>query len=182
MGVILLSEIMKDKFHEIMSNFKRASAKNNIIFDYDIFVETYIKCNETLKNKNFTKEEMIQYFWVAFNNNMKKYLINNSKYSLVDLEEAAEVLDEPYDDRRTIVYETIIDFVKTNFKENEFKAWYLHFAENKSYEELVKIGYNNMNFHNLFRNINNQIKNKLPKENKKYKSIVKEMFKKQKKA
>ena len=107
---------------------------------------------------------------------MKKDLKNKSKYPSVDLEEAAEILDEQYDDRKTIVYETIIEFVKRNFKENEFKAWYLHFAENKSYEELVKMGYDNMNFHNVFRNINSHIKYKLPKENKKYKSIVKEMF------
>ena len=178
MGAKLLSEIMKAKFHEIMSNFKRASAKSGITFDYDIFIETYIKCDKVLTNKELTEDKMIQYFWVAFINNMKKDLKIKSKYPSVDLEEAAEVLDEPYDDRRTIVYETIIDFVKTNFKENEFKAWYLHFAENKSYEELVKMGYENMNFHNIFRNINSHIKYKLPKENKKYKSIVKEMFKK----
>lgn len=178
MGAILLHEIMSTKFHEIQENFKRASKKCGYTFDYDIFIETYIKCDEILKNKNITEDKIIQYFWVAFINNTKKYLKIKSKYPLVDLEEAAEVLNEPYDDRRTIVYETIINFVKTNFKENEFKAWYLHFTENKSYEELVKMGYDNMNFHNIFRNINNQIKNKLPKENKKYKSIVKEMFKK----
>ena len=44
--------------------------------------------------------------------------------------------------------------------------------------ELEELGYTNMNFHNIFRNINNSIKNKLPKENKEYNTIIKEIFRK----
>jgi hypothetical protein len=138
MGAILLREIMEKKFHEIMENFKRGTQKLGIKFDYDIFINTYMKCNDMLVEKDINEEQIIQYFWVAFLNNSKKNFKQLSKYTLVDLEEAAEVLDEPYDERRTIVYETIIDNVKSNFKEEEFKTWYLHFAKNKSYEDLAR--------------------------------------------
>lgn len=177
MGAILLREIMEEQFHEIMENFKRASMKNRITFDYDIFIETYIKCDEKIKNKDLTKEQIIQYFWVAFLNNTKNKNKQMSKINMVDVENAAEILDEPYDERRTIVYETIINYVQSNFNEIEFKVWYLHYAENKTYDELTEMGYTNINFHNLFRRINSNLETKLPKQDKKYKTIIKEIFK-----
>lgn len=181
MGAVLLREIMEKRFHEIQNNFKCASKKHGYTFDYDVFIDTYIKCDELLKNKNMTETEIIQYFWVAYINNLNKDLKKQSKITKVDLEEAADVLDEPYDNRRTIVYETMMKYVETNFKPDEVKAWYLHFAENKSYEDLINMGYVNINFHNTFRNINNHIKIQLPKENKQFKSITKEIFKNVKK-
>jgi hypothetical protein len=178
MGAKLLREIMETRFHEIQNNFKCASKKMGYTFDYDIFIETFIKCDEKLKNKDVTEEQIIQYFWVAFSNNLKKDFNKRSKISIVDLEEASEVIDEPYDDRRTFIYETMMKHIEANFKPHEVKAWYLHFAENKTYDELVKMGYDNINFHNSFRNINNYIKNQLPRENKNFKNIVNEIFKK----
>ena len=122
--------------------------------------------------------QIIQYFWVSFVNNTKKeYRKKQYKVEKVEIEEAEYVLDEPYDDRRTCIYETIIDNVKNKFNKNEFESWFLHFTENKSYEELTQMGYININFHNVFRNINNYIKNKLAKENNEYKNIINEIFK-----
>jgi hypothetical protein len=140
-----------------------------------IFIETYIKCEDKLKDKDVTEEQVIQYFWVAFYNNLKKEYNKKRKISIVDLDEASNVMDEPYDDRRTFVYETMMNAIEKKFKESEVKAWYLHFAENKTYEELIEIGYDDINFHNSFRNINNYIKKQLPKENKKFKNIIKEI-------
>ena len=177
MGTILFRNIMDEHFYEIQNNFKCASAKHGFAFDYDIFIETYEKCNTILINKELTKEQIIQYLWVAYINNMKKNHIKQSKITKVDLEEAEEIIDEPYDNRRLLIYDTIIKYVETNFPKNEFKAWYLHLTENKTYDELEKMGYTNINFHNSFRNINNHIKNKLPRENKQFKNLVKEIFK-----
>lgn len=177
MGAILLRNIMEKHFYEIQANFKRASAKNGYVFDYDIFIETYEKCNTILANKEMTKEQILQYFWVAYLNNIKKDQIKQSKITKVDIEEAEEIIDEPYDNRRLLVHDAIVKYVEANFTKDEFKAWYLHLTENKTYEELKEMGYTNINFHNTFRNITNHIKNKLPKENKQYKNIVKEIFK-----
>lgn len=179
MGVILLHEIMEKRFHEIKENFKRASAKNNIVFNEDIFIDTYIKCCEQLKNKEMNESQIIQYFWVSFVNNIKKSYrksINNVKK--VEVEEALGVIDEVYDDRRCKVYDIIIKHVKSNFTKEEYNMWYLHFVENKSYEELTNMGYTGVNFHNIFRSINHYIKTKLPKENKEYNTIIKEIFRK----
>ena len=177
MGVISLQDVMEKRFHEIKTNFKRASVRNNITFDYDIFIETYIKCCEHLTNTDMNEKQLIQYFWVSFLNNMKKELRKKFyKIEVVDIEEAMDILDETYDERKYKAFDYILTYVESNFDKDLFKAWTLHFIENKSYEELIKMGYTNINFHNAFRNINNSIKNKLPKENKDYNTIINEIF------
>lgn len=179
MGVILLQEIMKQRFHEIKENFKRASAKANITFDYDIFIDAYIKCCEHLENNKMDEKQIIQYFWVSFVNDIKKKYRKSSKtITKVDIEEAFGIIDETYDDRRYKVFDIIISYVKSNFSKEEYILWSLHFIEGKSYEELTNMGYSQTNFHNVFRNINNRIKNNLPKENKEFKNIIKEIFRK----
>lgn len=182
MGVISLQDIMEKKFHEIKNNFKRASVRNYISFDEDVFMDTYIKCYEHLKNTNMDEKQIIQYLWVSFINNIKKESKKN-RYTIEKIgiegafnDDNIESIDEPYDDRRYKVYDYIISYVKENFNEDVFEAWYLHFTENKSYDDLIKLGFNNINFHNVFRNINNKIKTKLPKENKEYSNIIKEIF------
>lgn len=179
MGATTLQDIMEKRFREIKTNFKRASVRNNIIFDEDIFIDTYIKCCDYLNNTDMNEKQIIQYFWVSFINNIRKESRKKIyKVKEEDLENALEIIDEEYDERRYKVYDFIINHVKNNFDELSFKIWYMHFVENISYEDLIKLGYNNINFHNIFRNINNSIKLKLPKENKEYKSIIKEIFRK----
>lgn len=181
MGVLTLQYVMEKRFHNIKQNFQRASLRNNITFDYDVFIETYIKCNESTKNSKMDEKQLIQYFWVSFLNNskkeLKKKLYKVEEIDIVDEDgNEIEIIDETFDDRKYRIFDYIVDHVKENFDENSFNIWYLHFAENKSYEELKSMGYTNINFHNTFRNINNSIKFKLPKINKDYDSLVKEIF------
>ena len=180
MGGVTLNEILETRFHEIMFNFKKASKKNDIVFNEDVFMDTYIKCSEKLNNKDMSESQIIQYFWTAFVNNTKKsYRKHQTVIRLDEYEEVIDIIDEPYDDRRVKVFDIITNYVEINFPEH-YKLWYLHFAENKSYDQLIEMGYNNINFHNIFRNINNHIKNNLPKQNEEYKTIINEIFRKQK--
>ena len=179
MGVILLQEIMEKRFHEIRENFKRASAKNDMVFSDDVFIDTYITCCEHLKNNNMNESQIIQYFWVSFTNNIKKsYRKSINNVNKVDIEEAYDVIDETYDDRRVKAYDIIIEHVKSQFSKEEYEVWHHHFINGKSYEELINMGYCKVNFHNIFRNINHYIKTKLPKENKEFAIIIKEIFRK----
>ena len=178
MGGITLNDILQKRFYEIQFNFKKASKKYDIKFNEDIFIDTYIKCNERLNNKDMNEEQIRQYFWVSFLNNTKKSYRNNKRtINIDDYEGVLDVIDEPYDDRRIKVFDIITKYVENKFP-NDYKLWYLHFAENKSYDELINMGYDDINFHNVFRNINNSIKNNLPKINKEYKDIIKEIFRK----
>jgi ATP-dependent Lon protease len=180
MGGVTLNGILEKRFHEIILNFKKASRRHNITFNEDIFMDTYIKCCERLNEKDLDENQIIQYFWVSFVNNTKKSYRNNKiTVDIDEYEEVLDIIDEPYDDRRLRVYDIITKYVETKFPD-DYKMWYLHFAENKSYNELKKLGYENVNFHNVFRNINNYIKNNLPKQNKEYKTIINEIFRKTK--
>jgi uncharacterized phage-associated protein len=120
----------------------------------------------------------MQIYIFFLNKNKKTH--RNIKYNIdiVDFLEENDIPDISYDERRYMTVDIILDAIKREFEDDEVKAWYLHFAENKTYDELVKMGYDNINFHNSFRNINNYIKNQLPRENKKFKNIVKEIFNK----
>ena len=177
MREVTLDEILEKRFHEIIFNFQKASRKNGIVFNEDIFMDTYIKCSKKLNDKNMNETQIIQYFWTAFVNNTKKsYRDKKTHIDIDEYEEILDIIDEPYDDRRCKVYDIITKYVEDNFTKEEYKTWFLHFVENKSYNDLINMGYNNINFHNVFRNINNHIKNNLPKENKEYKEIINEIF------
>ena len=100
MGRGLLNEILEKRFHEIKNNFQRASMKNKMTFNEDVFMDTYIKCVTQLENKEMNETQIIQYFWVSFvNNTIKEYKKNKNRKDIANIEEAADVLDEPYDDR-----------------------------------------------------------------------------------
>ena len=101
MGGVTLNEILEKRFHEISFNFKKASKKHDIKFDEDIFIDTYIKCCDSLKDKEMNESQIIKYFWTAFVNNTKKSY--RHKKTIIDIDEYEEILDiidEPYDDRR----------------------------------------------------------------------------------
>lgn len=177
MEVISLQNIISKKYNEIQRNFMCASAKINLKYDSDVFFDTYLKCCETLKDRKLTETNIIQYFWTAFaNNSRKKYRKSKYKPDFIELSENQDTIEETYSDNKYCICDIINESIMKKFGDYSFKIWTLHFIENKSYEELTKMGYNNVNFHNLFRQINNYVKNKLPKENETYKILLKEAF------
>ena len=98
-----------------------------------------------------------------------------SKYTpkLRELKQEDEsIIDYEYDDSKYELYDIIINSVTNRFGENNTNIWKLHFVDNKSYNDLFEMGYNEINFHNLFRQINFYIKNILPKENERAKILL----------
>ncbi len=177
MEVVSLERILNEKYYEIQRNFMSASSKINLKFDHDVFGDTYLKCCTALSGKVMTEESIISYFWAAFANNSRKKF-RKSKYipQMSDLNENSDVIDEVYNDTKYNIYDIINESVLNKYGDKTFIIWKLHFIDNKTYEELEEMGYTNINFHNLFRQITNYIKNRLPKENEIYKSLVKEAF------
>ena len=140
----------------------------------DLFNESFIKCYEAIKDRNFDEESTIKYFTVILNNTFKKSKKKNIKFEdvyAVDEEDIYEI--EEHSETRFNISDIINESVKKIFGEKKYTAWKLHFVNNKSYDELIEMGYDDINFHNLFRQINAYIKNKLPKENEVYKSLLK---------
>lgn len=177
MQEITLTTIITKDFLKIKNNFKCASSKNSIKFDDDIFIDTYLKCEESLKKHQLNDEaNIIRYFWVSYFNNMKKSF-RTSKYRqpLLELNENYDIEDTIYDSKKYDLCDIINEEIIGKFGNDSHKLWILHFIEGKTYDELVNMGYNEINFHNLFRQINHYVKVSLPKQNPKIKKLIEEV-------
>jgi hypothetical protein len=81
---------------------------------------------------------------------------------MTDTHSASTEYEEDFKD---YLYDLIQIAVDSKFGTGVTNIWKLHFIDNKTYEQLELMGYEGINFHNLFRQINSYIKNVLPKEN-----------------
>ena len=219
MPLDVLNKIISENFDGFKKEIIALGNKHNIKFDDDIFNDTYIKCYETLKNRDITEDGVKYYFWVAFlNNTRKKYrhskykpllselnenifsnddevneneeeemiethpnnentaLFDEENYNILyqtnNNENELKIQDKKYSDNFFKLHDIVKNAIINKFGEAKFNIWSLHFMKNKSYEELKTIGIDDVNFHNLFRQINFYIKNTLPKEDKKFKKLI----------
>lgn len=178
MRVNVLEQIITNNYDTIKTNFKIACGKKNIIFDDDLFNDTYLNCFHALNEKDISEKNAIQYFWTAYsNNNRKKY--RTSKYipklNVLD-EKYDNICDIEYDENKYQIFDILIKSVTNKFGNENSNLWQLHFIENKTYNQLKEMGHKTINFHNLFRQINSYIKNILPKENRHFKKLIYEYY------
>ena len=170
--------IIKDSYNELIVNFKYAAYNHGLKYDYDVFADTYDKCHNTLINKNIKKDDAIRYFWASFSNNLKR-LNKKTKYTptIVDLNENCnQIIDTEYNETKFQIADIIKSKIINKFGKKSFDIWYLHFIDGKTYEELIDMGYDNINFHNLFRQIRYYIKITLPNEEPEFKKLLEDSF------
>ena len=170
------NSVLEADFDTIKRNFRLACMKHNLMFNEDIFIDTYIKCVIALQDKDMTNISHISYFWTAYANNLRKSQ-RVSKFKpkscvITDIHSATTEYEEDFKD---LLYDIIQIAVDSKFGTGVTNIWKLHFIDNKTYEELELMGYEGINFHNLFRQINFYIKNILPKENEVFKKLLLQM-------
>lgn len=178
MGNVSLEGIMRDRFNEIETNFRIASVKFNLKFDCDMFIETYLMCCESLKEKDLDETSILKYFWVSFLNNSKK-IHKKTKYTPNMIEVDCNICDDSYieyDESTLTLCDIINEKIEEKFGISSRTVWELHFIENKTYDELSELGYIGINFHNLFRKIIRYVKITLPKENVQFKILLKDVY------
>lgn len=178
MSTNILENIIANKYETIKTNFKIACGKKNIIFDEDLFNDTYLNCFNALNGKNITEKNAIQYFWAAYsNNNRKKCRVSKYKPILKTLDEKYDdINDEKYCEKKYQIFDILVNSVTSKFGSEISNLWLLHFIENKTYNDLIEMGYKNTNFHNLFRKINSYIKNVLPQKTPQLKNLLYEVY------
>lgn len=134
--------------------------------DRDLFNDSFLACYETLKDRNFDEESTIKYFTTVLINNFKKGKKKKTiKFEDIYAVDESDICDpDKHSETECEIYDIINEKVEQKFGETNHLVWKLHFIDNKSYDDLIKMGYTNINFHNLFRQINSYIKTKLPKE------------------
>lgn len=114
-------------YDSIVANCKRNLRRCGIEFDYDLFADTILKCNDKLKEHR--QDEYERYLFVALKNNSLRVMENN----VVSLDEDAEIETEEYDD----LFDKVENCIKDEFGE-EWYGRFLEHANGKKYEDFDK--------------------------------------------
>lgn len=153
------ANVVAKNFDKIKASFAKRANNLGLDFDEDLFMDTFIKCDTTLKNKQFTEQEYIQYFWKAYVNGSK----TPPKITTVSLDDPnrgsiVPDLPSPYNPDVDRKYQEICEKLGNKFEEHYIQAFLLHYAEDKSYKELEELGYN-FKHNNIFKRMMKYIKN-----------------------
>ena len=153
------SDAIAENFNKIRTDFEKKSYKLFEEFNEDLFMDAYIKCSETLKNKEMSKEEYIKYYWVSYVNGFKTLKSETPNVISIDDPNREHIISlyTPYNISIDITCETIISNVKLKFGDYYAGAWLLHILENKTYKELKELGYD-FKFNDVFKNITKWIR------------------------
>lgn len=153
------NELIVNDFYGLKLKFQTKLKSIGLEFDEDLFVDTLLKCNNTLNNKDLPKNDLLKYWWVAYCNELKR----PKTYSQVDINENIDYYDrcdKTYDEEIDEIYELVINELYKKFDKHIIDAWVNHTCYNKSYKGLEEMGYK-FKFNNEFKKINRYIKTKL---------------------
>ena len=150
------SIVIANNFPEIKRTFKSGLKNSGYIWNEDIFMDTYIKCDNVLGDRIMDKTEALKYFWTAYINKLKNYY--KSKYSIMEyIRDDYDMIDEEYNTFKDILCYEIYKRVKKEFGEEIANAWVDHRAYHKSVNEIMeKYGFK-QDFHYTLRKIKKYI-------------------------
>ena len=136
----------------------------------DLNENIYKSDNEDDENEDNENEYTIE-------TNENTALFDEENYDIFNVknnnEDNTKCQEKKYNDNFFKLCEFLKNAVIAKFGKEKYKIWSLHFINHKSYSDLINMGIENINFHNLFRQINSYLKNTLPKENKDFKKLLK---------
>lgn len=166
---------VEPRFEPFKKNIKKMAIQNNIMFDEDVFMDTIIKCATTFSNKNATNKDIDMYFWMAFKQNSFSNFSRNKFRDTVNFDNInIDIFNENYNSDIDNILDLIKDEIINKFGENIYNAWILHICDEYTYTQLEENGYKGLNLHNDFRQIKRFIKQKLIKNNKILKELLRE--------
>ena len=152
------ANVVANNFEAIKKSFITRLKQMGNEFDEDMFMDNFIKCCTTLNDKPMSKSDCINYFWRAYVNNLK----TPSKFitiSLDDPDRGPIVPDLPVSYNYSIdrKYQNLINLLEEKFGNYYTQAYILHFAEDKSYKELIELGFD-FKHNNIFKRMTKYIK------------------------
>lgn len=143
-------EIVSKDFEHIRSSFKRRIEYDGLAFDYDIFSDTMLKCDERADN-GMTDSELIGYFWVAF----KRNTLNNKERNLSRLESMSDDFDVEDSDDCSVDADKVSAMIRSKFGDEMYNLYIRHLC-GSGYKELER---QNKNVKYQFRRIREYIRN-----------------------
>ena len=164
-----------EDFKSFKNKIKNWSIRSNINFNEDVFMDTILRCMTTFSNENATNADVEHYFWRAFKQNSFSYFSRNKFKDSDKFDVFKETkLDSEYNADIDEIVDLLRNEVEKEFGSQICDAWILHICYDYTYAELEKRGYEGLNLHNEFRQIKRYIHNKVLKENKKLKNLLKD--------
>ena len=140
-----------DSFKKIIM---RCSNINKIPFNEDIFMDTILSCAEVCPEDCATNEDIDNYFWISYKQNVynsRRKSIGDTKVDMGTAED--ELIWSTYNEDIDCLYEAIQDHLEDKFGYDIAAAWLLHMTEGYSVAELQAMGYNIPNPTGTFRKV-----------------------------
>lgn len=154
------SYVVANNFQEIKKNFKTGLKNSGYIWDEDIFMDAYIKCDNVLKDKIMDKKEALKYYWTAYINKLKnKY---KSRYAIADeIPEDYDAIDEVYNEDKDLLCEVIYNAVLEKFGKPVANAWVDYRCFGKKSDQIMKEYKFDQDFHYILKRIKKYINEEL---------------------
>lgn len=142
------------RFDTFKKNMMKCSVANKIPFDEDVFMDTILSCAEVCPEDCTTSEDIDNYFWISYKQNVynsKRRFTNDSKVDMNAAED--ELIWVSYNGDIDCLYEAIQDHLEDEFGYDIATAWMLHMCDGYSIGDLKAMGYNIPNPTGTFRKV-----------------------------
>ena len=162
-------------FELLQCKFEVSLKRRDYEFDYDLFIDSCIKCDKALSGKQLSNSEYMKYLWVAYLNELKriksKHIYMTSIDDLEDEDYNEDLCSEIYNETPDKLYNLLVESIREKFGDDITDAWISHICYDKSYKELTE-KYPEMKFNFEFKQIKKYITTKLINKNQKLKELV----------
>jgi uncharacterized protein YjcR len=136
---ITFMNYIEENYESIKRKLKRVhNGYKEVLFDEDVFQDTILKVNESLKDKQFTKEVYEKYFCQSFKRNLLRenlYHFNSMTDKVYDFENVDMFIDEFFESK--IDFKLVVKTLKEEFGD-KLTEIYIDWLKGYKIKELIE--------------------------------------------
>lgn len=167
-------ERVADKYSEIKKTFTINAQALKMEFNEDIFHDTLLKCSVTYRDDVNDFKKIKAYLWVSYKINVLNKMQRTKRMENIDELEGFDIIDEVYNPEIDELFEIVRTELYDKFGEFITDVWFEHIILEKEYDEIEE-EYGIKNVHYQFKKIRKYIRTEIPKKNKKFIEIVRNL-------
>ena len=138
-NIITFMNYIEKNYESIKRKLKRVhNGYKEVLFDEDVFQDTILKVNESLKDKQFTEEVYEKYFCQSFKRNLLRenlYHFNSMTDKVYDFEDN-DVVEEKFIES-DIDFKLVVEVLKKEFGDNLAEV-YIDWLKGYKIKELIE--------------------------------------------
>lgn len=170
-------ERVAEHYYEIKKSFMINAQAMKMEFNEDIFHDTLLKCSVTYKDDVDDYKKIKAYLWVSYKINVLNKLQRTKHMEDIDSLVDFDIIDEEYIPEIDEMFEIVRTALTEEFGEYITNIWFEHIVMEKEYEDIEE-EYGIKNVHYQFKKIRKFIRTELPKRNRKFAEIVRNLDRK----